>query len=93
VAGVVDSDCCLCTAGLNSHAVHHVYPCLPRKFHGHAANVLAKLEPLHYRSYRTWAEVWHVALTHINPPPHARCPLPKDYYTAEYEIQVPKHAA
>jgi fatty acid desaturase len=68
-----------CAGGLNSHAVHHVWPQLPRGLHGWASAKLKQLEPQFYRSYDFKGTVLFL-LHHKNPPEPTALPSPSAYY-------------
>jgi fatty acid desaturase len=68
-----------CTGGLNTHAVHHVWPHLPRGLHGWASKQLNDLEPEFYRSYDTIGTIkfwWN----RKNPRQKDKLPIPSEYY-------------
>ncbi|MCX6350317.1 MAG: fatty acid desaturase [Bacteroidetes bacterium] len=68
-----------CSGGLNSHAVHHVWPHLPRGLHGWASKQLKVLEPEHYRSFN-FIETINFWRNRQNPLKKSELPTPEVYY-------------
>jgi len=73
------------TGGINSHAVHHLYPHLPRSLHGWMSKKAREQEPEFYRSYDTVSEVIAYLSTRFAPPPLQNCPPTSEYYSEKYE--------
>lgn len=67
------------TGGINSHAVHHVWPHLPRGLQGWASKKLQELEPDFYRSYN-FKESLLFWWNRRNPRPKQELPSPEQYY-------------